>query len=79
MVIGLNNISDLTAVNNKIDNLTILKLKHLAQVNSTPENLSTCIEGLKAGLNIENATYKRGIDGKKYKLGDMLSWLDTAV
>jgi photosystem II stability/assembly factor-like uncharacterized protein len=50
IVIGLNNISDLTAVNNKIDNLTTLKLTHLAQVNSTLENLSTCIENLKVGL-----------------------------
>jgi hypothetical protein len=45
-IIGLNNISDLTAVNNKINNLSTLQLKHLAQVNSMPENLSTCIENL---------------------------------
>jgi hypothetical protein len=71
----LNNISDLTAVNNKINNLSTLQLKHLAQVNSTPENLSTCIESLKEGLNIENVTYTRGIDGKKYKLSHMLGWM----
>jgi hypothetical protein len=47
IVISIAGLSDLTAVNNKIDNLTTLKLTHLAQVNSTPENLSTCIENLK--------------------------------
>jgi hypothetical protein len=83
-VIGLNNISDLNTVHNKIDNLTTLKLTHLAQVNSTPENLSTCIEGLKEGLksggniNLENVIYTRknigtGRDPQKFKLSEILN------
>jgi hypothetical protein len=82
-VIGLNNISDLTTIHNKIDNLTTLKLTHLAQINSTPENLSTCIEGLKEGLKSlnksENMTITRPLDGKKYKLEDMINFFDAAV
>jgi hypothetical protein len=87
-VIGLNNISDLTAVNNKIDNLTTLKIKHLAQVNSTPENLSTCIENLKVNLqSTKNIIFIRPgfepIDNKhpemKYNLNDMICWLESAV
>jgi hypothetical protein len=74
-VIGLNNISDLTAVNNKINNLTTLKLIYLAQVNSTPDNLSTCIEGLKIFT-------RPAIDKNpetKYNLNDMIKWLESAI
>jgi hypothetical protein len=87
-VIGLNNISDLTAVNNKIDNLTTLKLKHLATVSNTPENLSTCIEGLKKGLEglnkAENLTYTRTNIGtqknpQKLNLAEILNWMDKTL
>jgi hypothetical protein len=79
-VIGLNNISDLTAVNNKINNLTTLKLTHLAQVNNTPENLSSCIEDLKVSLkSTKNIIFTRPafepIDKhpeKYYNLNDMV-------
>jgi hypothetical protein len=86
-VIGLNNISDLTAVNNKIDNLTTLKLTHLAQVNSTPENLSTCIEDLKVGLKSTKIIIftRPGVEPidkppeRKYNLNDMICWLESAI
>jgi hypothetical protein len=84
-VIGFNSISDLTTVNNKIDNLTTLKLKHLATVSSTPENLSTCKEGLKEGLKdhnkAENLTYTHtnGIDSQKFNLNDILNYFDKTL
>jgi hypothetical protein len=83
-VIGLNNISDLTAVNNKIDNLTTLKLKHLATVSSKAENLSTCIEGLKGLNKAENLTYTRTNIGtqknpQKFNLGEILNWMDKTL
>jgi hypothetical protein len=70
-----------------MDNLTTLKLTYLAQVNSTPENLSTCIEGLKVGLkSAKNIIFTRPavepIDKHpemKYNLNDMIKWLESAV
>jgi hypothetical protein len=80
MSMGLDNY--LTDIHSKIDNLSSLQLKHVA--NCTAENLSTCIEGLKGFNKAESLTYTRTNIGtnksaQKFNLTEILNWMDKTL
>jgi hypothetical protein len=70
MSMGLDNY--LTDIHSKIDNLSSLQLKHVA--NSTIENLSTCIEGFK-----RNSTITLTTTGETAEISAFLNYLDSCM